>query len=184
MEELTFPIYILKYFGVEKVIVTNSAGGINPNFSVGDYMLINDHINQFGTSPLIGKNNSEIGPRFLDMTEPYDSKLISIAKEKSADFDLNWHEGVYIGVSGPCYETKAEIRYFGKIGADAVGMSTVPEVIVANYLGMKVLGISFISNMGTGISSTKHDHKNVLEAAQKKIEVFAKWIREIVLCID
>ncbi len=184
MDEITFPVYVLKYFGIRNLIVTNSAGGINEKYSVGDYMLINDHINNFGTSPLIGENYTEMGPRFLDMTQPYDTDLISMAKEKGKELGINCQEGVYIGVSGPCYETKAEIKYFGIIGADAVGMSTVPEVIAANYLGLRVLGISFISNMGTGISKSKHDHKNVLKAAQKNIKIFANWVKEIVLLIN
>ncbi len=183
MDEVTYPIYVLKSFGIKNIIVTNAAGGINQKFSVGDFMIIEDHINHFGTSPLIGKNDSDIGPRFVDLTEPYSNNLIEVAERAASELSIPYQKGVYIGVSGPCYETKAEIRYYEKIGADAVGMSTVPEVIVANYLKLNVLGISFISNMGTGIAQTKHSHENVLKTAEENMGKLTNWLQEIIMKI-
>lgn len=180
MKEVVYPIMCMKQFGIEKLIVTNAAGGINENFEVGDFMIINDHINLFGDNPLIGKNDNNLGVRFPDMTEAYNPKMIEIAKKTAKEIGFKHKEGVYLGVSGPCYETKAEIKFFKIIGADAVGMSTVPEVITANYLNMQVLGISFISNMATGISKEKHSHESVIKKADENIKKLENWIKSLI----
>ena len=130
-------------------------------------MLISDFINMMGTNPLIGQNDERFGPRFPDMTEPYSTELRELARRVADDMGIEYKEGVYMGFSGPCYETAAEIRAFAMMGADAVGMSTVPETIVCNYMGMKVLAVSCITNMATGIQSVKHSHARVLEIAER-----------------
>ena len=167
MKDLTFPIYVLKAIGVESLIVTNACGGINENFKPGDLMLIKDHINITGLNPLIGENDERFGLRFPDMSEPYSISKINYAKNIAFNLNIDLKEGTYFYYTGPSYETKAEIVAFKTLGADVCGMSTVPEVIVANYLGMEVLGISCITNMATGISKTKHTHEEVLEVAAK-----------------
>lgn len=179
MKEVTYPIYILKQLGIERVIITNAAGGINNSFTPGDIMIIEDHINLMGTNPLIGKNNDELGKRFPDMSEPYSVEFIKKAEESCNSLGIEYKKGVYAGVTGPSYETKAEIKYLGIIGADAVGMSTIPEVITANYLGMETLGLSCITNMGTGIRETKHTHEDVLKTANEASEKIAQIMMEI-----
>ncbi|BBB89952.1 MAG TPA: purine-nucleoside phosphorylase [Methylomusa anaerophila] len=180
MADVVYPVFVLRQLGVEKLVVTNAAGGINPSFKPGDLMLIKDFINLFGTNPLIGANDERFGPRFPDMSEPYNLKLIAAAKEVANKIGVAYQEGVYVGVTGPYYETAAEIRYMGKIGADAVGMSTVPETIVANYLGMKVLGISCITNMATGLHQEKHSHEKVLETAKNASQTLCRWVAEFI----
>jgi purine-nucleoside phosphorylase len=181
--EVAFPVSVLHLLGVTNLIVSNAAGGINPGFMVGDLVIITDHINFTGQHPLIGRNHAELGPRFLDQTEPYAHELIKIAKDTSKQCNITPKEGVYIGVTGPTYETKAEIRAFGILGADAVGMSTIYEVIIANYLNMKVLGISNITNMATGIAKTKHEHQAVVSAADKVTGNFSNWVKQIILTV-
>ena len=150
--ELTsFPVRVMKALGVGKLVVTNAAGGINTAFEPGDLMLISDHINLTGRNPLTGPNEDELGVRFPDMSEPYSSKLRDIARQTAEDQGFNVREGVYIAVLGPSYETPAEIRMMRILGADAVGMSTVAEVIAARHSGIEVIGISCISNMASGI---------------------------------
>ena len=180
--EVAFPVVVLYLLGVQKLIISNASGGINPKLAVGDLMIITDHINFTGKHPLIGRNSS-LGPRFLDQTEPYSSELIKVAKVTAKQCNLAPKEGVYIGVTGPTYETRAEIRAFGILGADVVGMSTIYEVIMANYLNMKVLGISNITNMATGIAKTKHDHKSVVNEADKITTNFSNWVKQIILTI-
>ena len=172
MRTVAYPTAFMKQFGVRTLIVSNSAGGINREFSPGDLMLITDHINLFATNPLIGLNDERLGPRFPDMTEAYSPRLIDIADSAAGDMGLKFRRGVYAGLSGPCYETAAEIRYLERIGADAVGMSTVPEVIAARYLGLEVLGISCITNMATGIAAVKHAHEEVVRIANEASERF------------
>ncbi len=179
-DPVVYPIYVLKLLGVKKLIITNACGGINEDFKPGDLMVISDFINLLGINPLIGENNEEFGPRFPDMSEPYSKKLIEKLKEVS-DGDLK--EGVYAYFNGPTYETAAEIRAFKVMGADAVGMSTVPETIVANYMGMEVLGISCITNMATGIANKKHSHKEVLEVANKSSNRLAKLIKDFLFAL-
>ena len=172
MRTVAYPTAFLKHFGVKTLIVSNSAGGINRNFEPGDLMLITDHINLFGTNPLIGLNDERLGPRFPDMTEPYSLRLIEQADAAAKELGLTLQRGVYAGLTGPCYETAAEIRFLDRIGADAVGMSTVPEVIAARYLGMEVLGISCVTNMATGIAKVKHAHAEVVRIANAASERF------------
>ena len=172
MRTVAYPTAFMKQFGVRTLIVSNSAGGINRDFTPGDLMLITDHINLFATNPLIGLNDERLGPRFPDMTEAYSPRLIGIADSAAGEMGLKFRRGVYAGLSGPCYETAAEIRYLEAIGADAVGMSTVPEVIAARYLGLEVLGISCITNMATGIATVKHAHAEVVRIANEASERF------------
>ena len=172
MRTVAYPTAFMKQFGVRTLIVSNSAGGINRDFTPGDLMLITDHINLFATNPLIGLNDERLGPRFPDMTEAYSPRLIGIADSAAGEMGLKFRRGVYAGLSGPCYETAAEIRYLAHGGADAVGMSTVPEVIAARYLGLEVLGISCITNMATGIATVKHAHEEVVRIANEASERF------------
>jgi purine-nucleoside phosphorylase len=146
LEEITFPVRVMKYMGVDVIIESNAAGGMNPNFKAGDLMVITDHINLIGNNPLIGSNDDKLGPRFVDMCEPYDKELIELYEKVAMRERIRIHRGVYVGVSGPNFETPAEYRFLRLIGADAVGMSTVPEVIVAKHSGLKVLGISCITD--------------------------------------
>ena len=180
MKDLTFPIYVLKAIGVESLIVTNACGGINENFKPGDLMLIKDHINITGLNPLIGENDERFGLRFPDMSEPYSISRINYAKNIAFNLNIDLKEGTYFYYTGPSYETKAEIIAFKTLGADVCGMSTVPEVIVANYLGMEVLGISCITNMATGISKTKHTHEEVLEVAAKSSRNLVRLVEELI----
>lgn len=180
MKEVTYPIYVMKQLGIENLIVTNASGGINETFEPGTLMIISDFINFMGDNPLIGKNDERFGVRFPDMSEAYSLELIEKAKNVANDLNIPYKEGVYMACTGPNYETAAEIRAFKTLGADAVGMSTVPETIVANYLGLKVLGISCITNMATGIQKFKHSHEKVVETAKKASEDFCTWVSNIV----
>ncbi len=146
MQEIVFPVRVARSLGVQTLIVSNACGGLNPNFRRGDIMLINDHINFLGDNPLIGPNDDELGPRFPDMSEPYTDRLIDTAEHVALDLSIKMHEGVYLAISGPMLETKAEYRYMRQLGADVVGMSTVPEVIAAVHMGLEVLGISVITD--------------------------------------
>ncbi len=146
LEEITFPVRVMKELGVNLLIESNAAGGMNPNFKAGDLMIITDHINLIGTSPLLGPNDEKLGPRFPDMSEPYDKKLIELCEKVALEEGIRIHRGVYVGVTGPNLETPAEYRFLNLIGADAVGMSTVSEVIAAKHSGLKVLGISCITD--------------------------------------
>lgn len=146
MQQIAFPVRVLKALSTETMIVSNACGGMNSNYQRGDIMLINDHINMLGDNPLIGPNDDELGPRFPDMSEPYTQRLMDLAEEVALDHAIKMHEGVYLALSGPTMETKAEYRFLRMIGADVVGMSTVPEVITAVHMGMDVLGISVITD--------------------------------------
>ncbi len=159
--EVVFPIRVMHGLGARTLVVTNAAGGIDPSLEVGDIMMIRDHINLQGTNPLIGTNDDRFGPRFPDMTYAYDPAFRVALRVLAEELGLQLHEGVYLAVSGPSYETPAEIRAFGMLGADAVGMSTVPEVIAANHLGMKVLGLSCISNAAAAEGADKLDHSHI-----------------------
>ncbi len=180
MKEVTYPVYVMKLFGVEKLIVTNSCGGINTNFEPGNLMIITDFINLMNTNPLMGLNDERFGPRFPDMSEPYKKDFIALAEEVASEHKIEYKKGIYAGFMGPYYETAAEIVAFGRMGADAIGMSTVPETIVANYLSMDVLGISCITNMATGIQKKKHSHAHVVETANKASVEFSRWIARII----
>ncbi|ACL69453.1 purine-nucleoside phosphorylase [Halothermothrix orenii] len=179
LQELTMPVRVMGQLGVNKLIVTNAAGGINLNFRPGDLMLITDHINMMGDNPLIGKNFDEFGPRFPDMTYAYSKDLIEIAERVASSRGINVRKGVYVAVTGPSFETPAEIRFLRRIGADAVGMSTVPEVIVANHMGFDVLGISCISNMAAGVLPEPLSHDDVMEISSKVKPKFINLVRGI-----
>lgn len=180
MEEITFPVRVMKLLGIEYLLVTNAAGGINREFRPGDLMLIVDHINLMGDNPLRGTNLDKMGPRFPDMSEAYDRKLIEIAKLCASRKQVTVKSGVYCGMQGPTYETPAEIRMVHAIGGDAVGMSTVPEVIVANHCGIKVLGISCITNMAAGILDKPLNHEEVVEVGKMVKDKFISLIKEII----
>lgn len=175
MNEVTFPVRVMRFLGTESIIVTNAAGGVNKEFSPGDLMLITDHINSFGTNPLIGPNDEQFGVRFPDLTQAYDLDYQNIAKEVANELKLSLKEGVYYGVTGPTYETPAEVRMIQKVGGDAVGMSTIPEVIVARHAGMRVVGISCISNLAAGMGETLN-HEDVIEVTTKIRSSFKQLI--------
>lgn len=180
LSEVTFPVRVMHELGVETVIVTNAAGGINESFESGDLMLIRDHINFTFRNPLIGRNEPEWGPRFPDMSEAYDRSLRKLAREVASEQGIRLQEGVYAGVTGPSYETPAEIRMLRTLGGDAVGMSTVPEVIVARHMGMRVLGISCITNMAAGVLDQPLSHEEVMETAERVRGTFMTLVTEIV----
>lgn len=180
MDEVAFPIRVMKLLGINNLLVTNAAGGINKKFEPGDLMLIKDHIKFFSESPLRGKNIEAFGPRFNDMSDCYTAALRETAKEIAYGLGLVLQEGVYGFMPGPSYETPAEIKMLDVLGADAVGMSTVPEVIVATHAGMKVLGISCISNMAAGILDQPLHHEEVMETAESVKEKFLTLVRAII----
>lgn len=179
MDKVTFPVRVMKLLGVEKLIVTNAAGGVNKEFTPGDLMLITDHIN-FMSNPLIGANDERFGPRFPDMSSAYDKEFQQVARTVAADLNITIQEGVYFGLTGPTYETPAEIRMIRTLGGDAVGMSTVPEVIVANHSSMRVLGISCITNMAAGILDQPLNHEEVIETTEKVKSTFLLYVKELV----
>lgn len=164
--EVTFPVRVMKLLGVDTLIVTNAAGAVNTNFKPGDLMLITDHINLSGDNPLIGTNIDELGPRFPDMSTAYSTDLRAKALELSKKLNIDLKQGVYAMMSGPTYETPAEVRMVRILGGDAVGMSTAPEVIIANHCGMKVLGISCMTNMAAGILDQPLNHEEVIETSK------------------
>lgn len=180
LDEVTFPVRVMRQLGIDKVIVTNAAGGVNPAFEAGDLMMITDHINNVGINPLIGPNDAELGVRFPDMSTAYDRKYQELMEEVAETLEIPLQKGVYVWNSGPSYETPAEVRMLQQVGGDAVGMSTVPEVIVAKHSGMKVLGISCISNMAAGILDQPLSHEEVMETTEKVKADFLKLVRGIV----
>jgi purine-nucleoside phosphorylase len=180
MQEIAMPVRIMKLLGAKKLIVTNAAGGINLDFTPGDLMFISDHINLMGTNPLVGENNDELGPRFVDMTYAYNKELLNIAENTAMKLGIKTKIGTYAALSGPTYETPAEIRMLRVLGSDAIGMSTVPEVITANHMGMKVLGISCITNMAAGILDQPLCHDEVIETSNKVKENFIKLLKNII----
>ncbi|MCP4500415.1 MAG: purine-nucleoside phosphorylase [Deltaproteobacteria bacterium] len=175
--EVTFPIRVLGACGVENLMLTNAAGGMADGMEPGDLMLITDHLNLTGSNPLIGGNDDRLGPRFPDMSTGYESNLNEMVRGVAAKLDVKLKEGIYAGMLGPSYETPAEIRYLKTIGADAVGMSTVYECIVANHQGMKVCGISCITNLAAGISNQALSHDEVKETADRTAGVFCSLVR-------
>jgi len=179
-EEVTFPIRVMKALGVKVLIESNAAGGMNRNFKPGDIMIITDHINFTGTNPLIGPNDDSLGPRFPDMSEPYDWDLIELAEEVALEEGIRCHRGVYIGVTGPNFETRAEYRFFHLIGADAVGMSTVPEVIVAKHSGLKVLGLSCITDMCIPDKLEPVDFRKVIDVANKAEPKLTRLVEKVI----
>ncbi len=165
MQEITYPIKVMKALGIKTLILTNAAGAVNEEYRPADLMLITDHINHMGSNPLIGPNDKKLGERFPDMTEVYKKSLIEIAEKCAKDLNIDIKKGVYWANSGPSYETPAEIKMIRKLGGDAVGMSTVPEAIVGNYCGLNILGISCITNAASSETSGKLSHEEVIEAA-------------------
>ena len=184
MKEVTFPIRVMKALGVKTVFVSNASGGMNPNFKVGDLMVITDHVNLFPEHPLHGKNIDELGPRFPAMGEAYSQRLIEMARTIAKEKNVRLMEGVYVGTQGPTFETPAEYRYFWRIGGDAVGMSTVPEVIVAKHGGMEVFGISVITDLGVEGIVEKVSHEEVQKAADAAQPIMSMLIREIINRFD
>lgn len=164
-EQVVFPVRLMKFLGVETLLVSNAAGGVNPSFDVGDLMVITDHISFAIVNPLLGKNESQLGPRFPDMSEPYSKALVNELKMIAADAGIKLQQGVYFGVTGPTFETRAEYLLINRLGGDAVGMSTVQEVITAIHMGMKVAAVSVITDLGIREEDNVITHEEVLEAA-------------------
>lgn len=163
--QVVFPTRLMRLLGVKDLVLTNASGSLNPDWGPGQIMMITDHINMTGYNPLVGENIEELGPRFNDMSEPYNKELSALLKSSCISSGLEINEGVYIGVSGPSYETPSEIKAFSKLGASAVGMSTVPEVIAANHCGLRVSGLSCLTNFASGISPHPLSHEEVTEAS-------------------
>ncbi len=180
LEEVTFPIRTFKLLGIETLILTNAAGGVDVQLSQGSLMVISDHLNLMGVNPLRGPNDERFGPRFPDLTEVYSRELQELASEEARVLGITARRGVYAALTGPSYETPAEIHMLRTFGADAVGMSTVPEAIVARHMGMKVLGISCITNMAAGISESPINHEEVMETGQRVRESFTQLLRRII----
>jgi purine-nucleoside phosphorylase len=180
MPEVVFPMRVLGCLGIRRLIVTNAAGGINTGFRPGDLMVITDHINLMGGNPLVGENLDSFGPRFPDMSEAYSRKMRETALRAAAERGLRLKEGVYVGLAGPSYETPAEIRMCRALGADAVGMSTVPEVVVAAHMEIPVLGISCITNMAAGILPQKLTHKEVIDTTERVKEQFISLLQGVI----
>lgn len=180
LDKVTFPVKVMKKLGVKTLILTNAAGGVNPSFNPSDLMVITDHINFMGTNPLIGKNDDSLGTRFPDMSEIYDSNLVEFVQKIGDSIGVDLQEGIYMAFSGPSYETPAEIRMAKTMGADAVGMSTVPEAIVAAWAEMKVIGISCICNSAAGVSMTRLSHEDVIRAANSAKDKFKKLVKEVI----
>lgn len=176
MKEVAYPVYVMKLLGIKKMVVTNACGGINPSFKPGDLMIIEDFINSVSDNPLRGANDERFGTRFPDMTEPYRVELREEAKAIADDLGIETKKGVYTFFQGPYYESKAEIRMYAKAGSDAIGMSTVPETIVANYAGIDTLGISCITNMATGLRVGNHSHEEVVAIAEEASKKLCLWM--------
>ncbi|TVR39726.1 MAG: purine-nucleoside phosphorylase [Cryomorphaceae bacterium] len=179
MAQVVFPVRVMKWMGVNNLLLSNASGGVNPDFEIGDLMIISDHINLFPTNPLMGPNIDELGPRFPDMSEAYDKKLVSEAENIAQEEGIAIQKGVYAGLSGPCLETPAEYTYVRNTGADTVGMSTVPEVIAARHMGMRCFGMSIITDLGVPgkiVKVTHEDVQRVAEAAEPKLTTIFKTL--------
>ena len=181
MQQVTFPVRVMKAMGINTLIVSNASGGLNPDFKVGDIMIINDHINMFGTNPLIGKNHEDLGPRFPDMSQAYSKELIAKALEIARKNNIEVKQGVYVGTSGPTFETPAEYKFFRTIGGDAIGMSTVPEVIVARHMDMTCFGISIITDSGVPGQIVEVSHEEVQKVAAAAEPKMTKIISELLV---
>ena len=179
MKDVTFPVRVMYELGIKTLFVSNAAGGMNPEFRIGDIMVITDHINLFPEHPLRGKN-FPTGPRFPDMHEPYDSQLIALADEIAAEKNIRLMHGVYVGVQGPTFETPAEYRMYRILGGDTIGMSTVPEVIVARHCGIRVFGISIVTDLGGFDVPVQVSHEEVQVAANKAQPIMTEIMREII----
>jgi purine-nucleoside phosphorylase len=181
MKEVTFPVRVMKFLGIEKLIVSNASGGVNPRYKVGSIVMITDHINMTPEHPLRGKNDERFGPRFVNMSAPYSRKMIAKATELAHELNIEVHEGIYLGLQGPTFETLAEYRMVKILGADCVGMSTVPEVIVARHMDVETFGISVITDMGNEESIGTISHDEVLEAAKNAEPKVRSLIKELIL---
>jgi len=179
MQQITFPVRVMKLLGIQRLVVSNASGGVNPDYEIGDLMIINDHINLL-PNPLIGPNDDSLGPRFPDMSQPYDRQLIATAVEIAKRLGIRYHLGCYVGSSGPTLETPAEYRYIRIIGGDAVGMSTVPEVIVARHLSIPCFAISIITDLGVDGKIKEVSHNDVLEAASAAEPKMTALITELI----
>jgi len=179
LDDLIFPVRAMGGLGIGTILVTNASGAINESFRVGDLTIIKDHINFLGTNPLIGPNDDDIGPRFVDMTYAYDRELKDLAERKATEENLDIERGVYLATTGPSYETPAEVEMFKKLGADLVGMSTVPEVIAANHCGMDVLGLSCVTNMAAGVLDQSLDHDEVIETTERVKNDFKGLVKAV-----
>jgi purine-nucleoside phosphorylase len=184
LQEVTFPVRVMKFLGVKQLFVSNASGGMNPDFEVGDLMILNDHINFFGSNPLIGKNIPELGPRFPDMSEVYDKVLIEQVKKIAAANAIKIQEGVYLGLSGPTFETPAEYKMLRIWGADAVGMSTVPEIIVARHMNMTCFAISIITDLGVPGKIEKITHEEVQRVAAIAEKKMTFLFKELVKTLE
>ncbi|RCK75218.1 MAG: Purine nucleoside phosphorylase [Ignavibacteriae bacterium] len=180
MQQITFPVRVMKFLGVDTLLISNAAGGMNPHFRRGDIMVITDHINLLGDNPLIGKNDDSLGPRFPDMSEPYSKKLIELSEEVALNLKIKLQRGVFVAVPGPNLETRAEYRFLRSIGADAVGMSTVPENIVANHMGLKVLGFSIITDECFPDALKPASVEEIIAVANKTEPKLRKIMKEVI----
>jgi len=180
MDEVTFPIRVMKFLGIENLIVSNASGGVNPKFSVGDIMIITDHINMMPNSPLRGENDERFGPRFVDMHEPYNLKMIELMERIANQNDIKIQKGIYLALQGPTFETPAEYKMVFILGADAVGMSTVPEVVVAKHMGMQCFGLSVITDLGIEGHIEEVSHEAVQLAAKSSEKTISKLVTEFV----
>jgi len=181
MGQTVFPVRVMKYLGVHQLIVSNASGGVNADFEVGDIMIITDHINLMPLHPLHGQNDSRFGPRFVDMHEPYDKKMIARMETVAKDLDVKYHKGVYLALQGPTFETPAEYRMVKILGADCVGMSTVPEVIVAKHMGMHCFGVSVITDLGIEGQPVEVSHEEVQEVAKIAEKTLGKLVEKFVM---
>jgi purine-nucleoside phosphorylase len=180
LQQVTFPVRVMKLLGIERLFVSNASGGVNPDFEVGEIMIQDDHINLFPGNPLIGKNFDELGPRFPDMSEPYDHKMIELAKEIAAENNIKVSVGTYAGLTGPTLETPAEYQYVRNTGADAVGMSTVPEVIVANHMEIPCFAISIITDLGVKGKIKKVSLQDVIDVASRQEPKMTLIMKELI----
>jgi len=180
LQQVTFPVRVMKLLGIERLFVSNASGGVNPDFEVGEIMIQDDHINLFPGNPLIGKNFDELGPRFPDMSEPYDHKMIELAKQIAAEHNIKVSVGTYAGLTGPTLETPAEYQYVRNTGADAVGMSTVPEVIVANHMEIPCFAISIITDLGVKGKIKKVSLQDVIDVASRQEPKMTLIMKELI----
>ncbi|MDX2362736.1 MAG: purine-nucleoside phosphorylase [Crocinitomicaceae bacterium] len=180
MQEVTFPVRVMKFLGIERLFVSNASGGVNPDYEIGEIMILNDHIDLFPAHPLIGKNFDELGPRFPDMSQPYDRKMIQLAKNIAQENNIRIAEGVYAGLTGPTLETPAEYKYVRVIGADTVGMSTVPEVIVARHMDIPCFAISIITDLGVPGSIQETSVEDVIAVANQQEPKMTIIMKELI----
>jgi purine-nucleoside phosphorylase len=180
MQQVVFPVRVMNFLGVKRLFVSNASGGVNPSFEIGDLMIINDHINLFTAHPLIGPNENKLGPRFPDMSEAYDHGMIKMAKELGKELDIALQEGVYVGLTGPTFETPAEYKYVRVIGGDTVGMSTVPEVIAARHMNLPVFAISVITDLGVPGKIVEVSHEDVQKVAKVSEKKMTRLMKEMI----